>query len=95
MSRRAAEHRAQSLLRELEEEIAELKKRSTALSQLALSEDYIHFLKVWVGQWVNRMKQDRTKKYRSEKYCTQNSTSYAFNNESTMKSTCFNFKFSH
>lgn len=46
MTRQAAEHRAQNLLRELEEEIAELKKKSTALSQLALSEDYIHFLKV-------------------------------------------------
>ncbi|KAM7393530.1 hypothetical protein PAMP_020393 [Pampus punctatissimus] len=47
MSRRAAEHRAQNLLKELEEEIAELKKRSTALSQLALSEDYILFLKTF------------------------------------------------
>lgn len=47
MNRRAAEHRAQSLLRELEEEITELKKRSTALNQLALSEDYIHFLKTF------------------------------------------------
>ncbi|XP_070684178.1 E3 ubiquitin-protein ligase TRIM39 [Pempheris klunzingeri] len=45
MTRQAAEHRAQSLLRELEEEIAELKRRSTALSQLALSEDFIHFLR--------------------------------------------------
>ncbi|KAF1395674.1 hypothetical protein PFLUV_G00014120 [Perca fluviatilis] len=47
MSRRAAEHRAQGLLRELEEEIAELKNRSTALSQLALSEDYVLFLKLF------------------------------------------------
>lgn len=46
MNRRAAEHRAQSLLREVEEEIAELKKRRATLSQLALTEDYIHFLKV-------------------------------------------------
>lgn len=52
MSWRAAEHRAQSLLKELEEEITELKKRSTALSQLALSEDYVHFLKVWMNEWV-------------------------------------------
>ncbi|XP_070778161.1 E3 ubiquitin-protein ligase TRIM39-like isoform X2 [Enoplosus armatus] len=44
---RAAERRAQSLLRELEEEIAELKKRSTALSQLALSEDCVYFLKMF------------------------------------------------
>lgn len=47
MSRRATEHKAQSLLKELEEEITELNKRSAALSQLALSEDYVHFFKVW------------------------------------------------
>ncbi|KAK2815490.1 hypothetical protein Q5P01_025957 [Channa striata] len=47
MSRRAAEHRAQSLLRELEEEITELQKRSAALNQLAVSEDYIFFLKTF------------------------------------------------
>lgn len=45
-SRRAAEHRAQSLLKELEEEISELKSRSAALSLLIRSEDYVHFLKV-------------------------------------------------
>lgn len=50
MTWQVAEHRAQSLLRELEEEIAELKTRSTALSQLALSEDYVHFLKVWMSK---------------------------------------------
>ncbi|KAL3997099.1 hypothetical protein ACER0C_009755 [Sarotherodon galilaeus] len=47
MTLRAAERRAQSMLRELEEEIAELKRRSTTLSQLALSEDYIFFLKTF------------------------------------------------
>lgn len=47
MSRRAAEHRAQSILKELEEEISELRQRSATLNQLALSEDYVHFLKVW------------------------------------------------
>ncbi|XP_069568122.1 E3 ubiquitin-protein ligase TRIM39-like [Brachyistius frenatus] len=47
MSLRAAEHRAQSLLRKLEEEIAEMKKRSTSLSQLAMTEDYILFLKTF------------------------------------------------
>lgn len=46
VSRRAAEHRAHSLLKELEEETAELRRRSAALGQLALSEDYVHFLKV-------------------------------------------------
>ncbi|XP_029287064.1 E3 ubiquitin-protein ligase TRIM39-like [Cottoperca gobio] len=44
-SRRAAEHRAQGLLTELQEEITELRKRRTAVSQLALSEDYILFFK--------------------------------------------------
>lgn len=47
MSRRAAERRAQSLLRELEEEISELKKRSMTLNHLVLSEDYVHFLKTF------------------------------------------------
>ncbi|XP_026160236.1 E3 ubiquitin-protein ligase TRIM7 [Mastacembelus armatus] len=47
MSRRAAEHRAQSLLRELEQEIAQLKKRTTELSQMAVCEDYILFLKTF------------------------------------------------
>uniref|UniRef100_A0A8D3D9T2 E3 ubiquitin-protein ligase TRIM39-like n=2 Tax=Scophthalmus maximus TaxID=52904 RepID=A0A8D3D9T2_SCOMX len=47
MTHRADEHRAQSLLRELEEEIAELKRRSAALGQLALSEDPVDFLKTF------------------------------------------------
>lgn len=46
MNRRAAEHQAQSILKELEEEIKELRQRSASLTQLALSEDYLHFLKV-------------------------------------------------
>lgn len=53
MTHRADEHRAQSLLRELEEEIAELKRRSAALGQLALSEDPVDFLKVWTNEWVH------------------------------------------
>jgi len=48
MTRRAAEHRAQDLLRELEEEIAELKKRGSSLSKLDLSEDYMLFLRVTI-----------------------------------------------
>ncbi|CAL8333053.1 unnamed protein product [Merluccius merluccius] len=44
MSCHSAEHRAQCLLHELELEIAELKKRSAALSQLAQTDDYILFL---------------------------------------------------
>lgn len=44
MSRRAAEHRAQKLLKELEEELSELKKRSTSLTQLVLTDNYVQFL---------------------------------------------------
>ncbi|KAG7235857.1 hypothetical protein INR49_002054 [Caranx melampygus] len=47
MSHQAAAHRAQSLLKDLEEEMAVLKKRSAALSQLAVSEDYVLFLKMF------------------------------------------------
>lgn len=64
MTLRAAEHKAQRLLKEMEEEIAELKKRRTALNQLTLSEDYIHFFKVWKNEWVKRMKQE----HRSNRY---------------------------
>ncbi|KAF3851814.1 hypothetical protein F7725_005169 [Dissostichus mawsoni] len=39
-SRRAAEHRAEVLLTELQEEVSELRKRREAVSQLALTEDY-------------------------------------------------------
>lgn len=46
MSRRAAEHKAQKLLKELKEEIVELKKRSAALSQLAVTDNYVLFLSV-------------------------------------------------
>lgn len=41
-----AESRAWSLLKELEEEIAALKKRRATLGQLAVSEDYVLFFKV-------------------------------------------------
>nr|XP_020464644.1 E3 ubiquitin-protein ligase TRIM39-like [Monopterus albus] len=47
MNRRVAEQRAQSVLRELEEELAELKKRSAEMNQLAVSEDYVLFLKTF------------------------------------------------
>ncbi|XP_037545982.1 zinc finger protein RFP [Nematolebias whitei] len=43
-SLRAAESRAQGLIREVEEEIAALKRKSSVLNQLAQSEDYINFL---------------------------------------------------
>ncbi|XP_033984385.1 E3 ubiquitin-protein ligase TRIM68-like [Trematomus bernacchii] len=44
-SRRAAEHRAEVLLTELQEEVSELRKRREAVSQLALTEDYVLFLR--------------------------------------------------
>ncbi|KAJ3615072.1 hypothetical protein NHX12_018640 [Muraenolepis orangiensis] len=47
MAWRAAEHRAQGLVQELEMEIAELKKRSAALSQLAQTDDCELFLKTF------------------------------------------------
>ena len=49
MRRLLAEQRAQGLVRELELEIAQLKKRSAALSQLAQTDDYITFLEVRLG----------------------------------------------
>ncbi|XP_061535199.1 E3 ubiquitin-protein ligase TRIM21 isoform X2 [Phycodurus eques] len=47
MNRRTAHHRSQSLLTVLEEEIAELKNRSTSLGHLALTEDHILFLQMF------------------------------------------------
>lgn len=44
MSRRAAEHKAQRLLKELEDELSELRKRSSALNQLTLTDNYVQFL---------------------------------------------------
>ena len=40
--------RAEDLLKRLEQEIAELKRRDAELEQLSLTEDHIHFLKVTV-----------------------------------------------
>ncbi|XP_056156325.1 zinc finger protein RFP [Lampris incognitus] len=45
MSRRAAEHQADALIRQLELEVAELRRRGQALSELAQSEDQIHCVK--------------------------------------------------
>ncbi|XP_028315860.1 E3 ubiquitin-protein ligase TRIM39-like [Gouania willdenowi] len=47
LSLRAAEGRTQNLLKDLQEEIAELKKRSDALNQLSHSEDYVLFLQMF------------------------------------------------
>ncbi|KAI4832427.1 hypothetical protein KUCAC02_015396, partial [Chaenocephalus aceratus] len=44
-SRWAAEHRAEVLLTELQEEVSELRKRREAVRQLALTEDYVLFLR--------------------------------------------------
>lgn len=48
MNHRAAEHKAQTLLKELQDEISALKGRSDVLSELAVSDDCFHFLKVSV-----------------------------------------------
>uniref|UniRef100_A0A8C7SJG7 Bloodthirsty-related gene family, member 1 n=1 Tax=Oncorhynchus mykiss TaxID=8022 RepID=A0A8C7SJG7_ONCMY len=47
MSQRAAQHRGQTLIRDLEQEISELRKRSATLTQLAQSDDYVLFFKTF------------------------------------------------
>ncbi|XP_028831022.1 E3 ubiquitin-protein ligase TRIM39 [Denticeps clupeoides] len=47
MGRRAAELRAQAIVRDLEQEIAELKERIATLSELSQSNDHIMFLKTF------------------------------------------------
>uniref|UniRef100_A0A8K9XHS4 B30.2/SPRY domain-containing protein n=1 Tax=Oncorhynchus mykiss TaxID=8022 RepID=A0A8K9XHS4_ONCMY len=47
MSRRLAEHKADDVIRQLEQEVNELRKRSHALSQLAQSDDYVHCKKTY------------------------------------------------
>ena len=44
--------RAEDLLKRLEQEIAELKRRDAKLGQFLHTEDHIHFLKVGVGAWL-------------------------------------------
>ena len=44
--------RAEGLLKRLEQEIAELKRRDAELEQLSHTEDHIHFLKVNVDAWL-------------------------------------------
>lgn len=46
MSRRAAEHQADAMIRQLELEVAELRRRESALAELARSDDHIHCIKV-------------------------------------------------
>ncbi|XP_059184654.1 E3 ubiquitin-protein ligase TRIM39-like [Centropristis striata] len=47
MSRRAAEHQADAMIRQLELEVEELRRRESALSELAHSEDYMHCVKTF------------------------------------------------
>ncbi|KAI2662781.1 Zinc finger protein RFP [Labeo rohita] len=62
---KAAETQAEELIKELEEEITELKRRNTELEQLSHTEDHLHFLqiypslcrpldsKIWAGIRIN------------------------------------------
>ncbi|XP_028261832.1 E3 ubiquitin-protein ligase TRIM39 isoform X2 [Parambassis ranga] len=47
MSRRAAEHQADAMIRQLELEVAELRRRESALAELARSDDHIHCIKTF------------------------------------------------
>lgn len=46
MSRRAAEHQADAVIRQLELEVEELRRRESALAELVQSDDHIHCVKV-------------------------------------------------
>lgn len=46
MSRRAAEHQAKAMIRQLELEVEDLQTRENGLAQLAQSDDHIHCVKV-------------------------------------------------
>ena len=46
MSRRAAEHQADAMIRQLELEVQELRRRESALAELAQSDDPSHCVKV-------------------------------------------------
>lgn len=46
ISRRAAEQQADAMIRQLELEVIELRRRESALAELAQSDDQIHCLKV-------------------------------------------------
>ncbi|KAI3376162.1 hypothetical protein L3Q82_016687 [Scortum barcoo] len=47
MSRRAAEHQADAMIRQLELEVEELRRRENALTELAQSEDQMHCIKMF------------------------------------------------
>ncbi len=46
---KAAETQAEELIKELEQEITELKRRNTELEQLSHTEDHLHILQVSVS----------------------------------------------
>lgn len=46
MSRRAAEHQADAMIRQLELEVKELRRRESALAELAQLDDPAHCIKV-------------------------------------------------
>ncbi|XP_008315414.1 E3 ubiquitin-protein ligase TRIM39-like isoform X2 [Cynoglossus semilaevis] len=60
MNHRAAEHKAQTLLKELQDEISALKGRSDVLSELAVSDDCFHFLKISAALSVPLQSKDWT-----------------------------------
>ncbi len=45
---KAAENQAEELIKELEQEMTELKRRNTELEQLSHTEDHLHLLQVSV-----------------------------------------------
>uniref|UniRef100_A0A8C5GBZ9 Uncharacterized protein n=1 Tax=Gouania willdenowi TaxID=441366 RepID=A0A8C5GBZ9_GOUWI len=47
LGRRAAEHQAEAMIRQLEEEVDTLRRRESALSELAKSDDHIHCVKTF------------------------------------------------
>nr|XP_019963447.1 PREDICTED: erythroid membrane-associated protein-like [Paralichthys olivaceus] len=49
MSRRAAEHQADAMIRQLELEVQELRRRESALAKLAQSDDHNHCVKTFNG----------------------------------------------
>lgn len=52
MSRRAAEHQADALTRQLELEVKELRRKESALDDLAQSEDSMHCVMVSGTRWA-------------------------------------------
>lgn len=55
MSRRAAEHQAEALTRQLELEVKELRRKETALDELVQSEDSMQCLMVSKACWLQNI----------------------------------------